>query len=242
MPMKRNFVDATITAVVAVVIFSSASGVTAQDQPQTPASQTPADPAPAAPAAPAAPVLKGGVKHIELNLQLLSDFGLDLKKLLRSTNDLHDEVTIQPVSLMTQPELIGPGTIVYLPIATQATGAYIPPRKKRVDLAMVDINSIVTLMKEDADEALAGELQVDYPGDTKAELQPIIKGWVTSFEDMGSHLDKLRGLTAGPNYDNANIALECGAIHKITQDLDKSRRKVYKVVQKEGKRRKDTAT
>jgi hypothetical protein len=221
---------------VALTIGLIVSGAV-QSQNEAPSAQS----GDAAAPVPAVAPLQGGIQVIHLNLQMLHDFGLDLKKLLRSTGDLYDEVTIQPVSLVTQPEIIGAGTIIYVPIATQPTGAYIPPRKKRVDLAMGDIRSIVSLLKEDADQAVAGNLKVDYPGDTETTLQPDIKSWVTSIEDMGQHFQKLETLTAGPTYDNAGIATEVTAIHKISQDLDKSRRKVYKVVQKEGKKQSKAA-
>jgi len=180
--------------------------------------------------------LQGGVRTIELNLEVIRDFGLDLKKLLRASTDLYDEVTIQPVSLVTQPEIIGPGTIIYIPVATQPTGAYVPPRQKRVDLAMGAMRPLVALMKQDADLAVAGQLQVEYPGDTKEELQPILKAWVGDMQDISNHFAKLESLTTAPPYDNAAIATEVGSLHDETKQIDKSRRKVFKVLQKEGKR------
>src|SRR5215470_5703849 len=82
------------------------------------------------------PALKGSVQIIELNLQMLRDVGLDLKKVISAAGSLYDEVTLQPVTVTTMPNVIGMGTVWNIPVGFNPSGPPLPPRKKRVDLAM----------------------------------------------------------------------------------------------------------
>ncbi len=47
--------------------------------------------------------LTSGARSVELSLESLRDIGLDLKHLLKSASTSYDEVSIRPVSLITEP-------------------------------------------------------------------------------------------------------------------------------------------
>lgn len=214
--------------------------------PTTTATTTPAAATTATPAATgtdsssssSSPPLQAGVQMIELNLQTLNDIGLDIKYLLKAADSLYDEVTIQPVTIMTQPEVIGRGIIIQVPIGTQPAGPPAPPRKARLDMAMSQMRPIVTTLKKDVDEFESGHKRVDISDDARADLHPLFEDWVKIVTDISSHLDTLETLTKGPSYDNSSIAQGASIIHTDVKSLDEVRRKIYKYLQKEGKKKK----
>src|SRR3984957_19870633 len=78
---------------------------------------------------------KLNVTKVELSLDQLNDVGLDLKNILTVSKHLYDEVMVQPVTVITEPEMIA-GTVINLPVGTEPTGPPRPARKERVDLLM----------------------------------------------------------------------------------------------------------
>jgi len=180
--------------------------------------------------------LTGKVQKVELNLEKLRDVGLDLKHTLKALSSLYEEVTTQPVSIVTEPEVIGMGTIIYIPVGTQPVGPVQPARKQRVDLEMNAIKPEVTQMKTNVDEFLSGHAQLDLPSDVMSELQPEIKTWVATVENLSGNLAQLTQLTQGPPYDQPDIAGKTVDMQKEIKQLDETRRKIYKVIRKEGKR------
>jgi hypothetical protein len=177
--------------------------------------------------------LKGAVQSIQLNLEVLRDIGLDIKKLRSASEELYNEVTLQPVSLQMQPNVVGMGTIIYTPVA--AAPVYMAPRKKRVDLAMNDMRPIVTLMKEDVDAVLSGQRKIDLPENTDEVLDPLLKIWENLVNRIFTQYSSLEPLTQTSNYDNKAIARIAHAIHKDTKTLEDTRKKVFKIIQKAGK-------
>lgn len=186
----------------------------------------------------AASPMQAGVQMIELNLQMLTQVGLDIKNLLKSTGSLYDEVTIQPVSVITEPEVVGRGIIINIPVGTRPVGPPAPPKKARVDLAMNQIRPIVTTLKQDVDEFESGKARLDISDDTRQDLHPYFDSWIKTVNDISTNMKQLESVTTGPPYDNSSIAQAVGTIHQDAQRLDEVRRKIYKYLQKEGKQKK----
>lgn len=182
--------------------------------------------------------MQAGVQMIELNLQMLTQVGLDIKNLLKSTGSLYDEVTIQPVSVITEPEVVGRGIIINIPVGTRPVGPPAPPKKARVDLAMNQIRPIVTTLKQDVDEFETGKARLDISDDTRKDLHPYFDSWIKTVNDINTNMKQLESVTTGPPYDNSSIAQAAGTIHQDAQRLDEVRRKIYKYLQKEGKQKK----
>lgn len=240
--MKAIKVSACLSAL-AIAYYCGNSISFSQDSAPPAAAETPAA-APAAAtdtAAPAAP-LQGGVQKVELSLEKLRDIGLDLKQVLKAADSLYDEVTIQPVRIITQPEVIGNGMIINIPIGKEPIGPPQPPRKERLDLAMQGITPPITMMKRNVDNFVSGKLEIDLPAAVMTELDPEFKAWVADVQDMAAKEAKLETLTAGPTYDNAAIAAQAAGIQQDVKDLDERRRAIYKVIRKEGKRIAKTKT
>ncbi|MBY0359010.1 MAG: hypothetical protein K2W82_13490 [Candidatus Obscuribacterales bacterium] len=185
--------------------------------------------------APAVP-LTTGVHKVELTLEVLRDVGLDLKHLVTAAGRLHDEVSIQPVTLQTEPEVVGMGTIIYIPIGTTPVGPPAPPRKDRLDMAMSQLTPQINIMKKNVDDFVSGKDQLDLPDDVLAELQPMTSEWVTLVNDVYAQLQKVLPLVQGPTYDNAAIAAQAIAIQQDAQKLETLRHKIYKIIRKEGSR------
>jgi len=180
--------------------------------------------------------LQGSVQKVELGLEQLRDVGLDLKDVLKAASMLYDEVTIQPVRIITQPQLVGNGTIINLPIGTQPIGPPQPARKERVDLAINDMKPIIVMLKKNADEFVSGETQLDLPDDVMEKLKPQIQKWIDNVNIIAALQNKLEQITQAPPYDNQAIASLTASIAQSTKDLDKTRLAIYKVIRKEGKR------
>lgn len=242
-------------AIAAVVLLANAlvlvSASNADDQnaatPSTPpAASNPAatSQAPAATAAdaatpaaqPAGTSLQGGVKLVAPTLGHLHDLGLDLKHLMTGASHLYDEVNIAPVSLETMPEVVGRGIIINIPIGTQQMGPPAPPRKDRLNLAMAQITPVVTQLKQDVDLFVSGHQRLDITDETRSELKPVLENWISSVNSLAKQLDNLQTLTAGPNYDNAQISQAAQQVQGHCQALQKDLKKVYKAIQREGKR------
>lgn len=180
--------------------------------------------------------LQGGVHKIELSLELLRDVGLDLKHLMSAAGHLHDEVSIQPVTVQTEPEVVGMGTIIYIPIGTTPIGPPAPPRKDRLDIAMSQLKPQIELMKNNVDDFVSGKDQLDLPADVLTELKPLTDKWVVLVNDAYQQLLRVEPLVQGPKYDNAAIAAQAIAIQQDVQKLEDLRSHIYKIIRKEGKR------
>ncbi len=183
--------------------------------------------------------LQAGVQIVELNLQMLRDLGLDLKNIIKASGSLYDEVTIQPVTIMTQPEVVGRGMIINIPVGFTPTGAGPSPKKARVDMAMTQMRPIIQLLKSDTDEFEEGRRRLDISDDERKDLQPDFDKWTNLVNDVSSSLQKLETLTQAKPYDCGAIGHEASNIQQDTKKLDDVRRKVYKFIQKQGKKKKN---
>jgi hypothetical protein len=184
------------------------------------------------------PAMQGNVKVIELDLELLKEIGLDIKNVIKAAGSLYDEVNIRPVQIITQPEVVGRGTIVYLPVGTRPIGPPAPPRKKRLDLAVNEIDPVITALKTDADDVREGRAEIGVSDAVREELKPFFREWAQIVDDIELQRTALHKLTDSPPYDNAAISKRANAIAVDAEKLDQTRRKIYKVLQKEGKKKK----
>jgi hypothetical protein len=186
-------------------------------------------------AATASPQLVGNVRTVELDLEKLRDIGLDLKHLLKDVSHLYDEVMIQPVTVITEPELIGDGILVNIPIKTVPIGPPAPPKKERVDLSMSEIRPIIQMMKKNVDDFVAGDLQFRLSDSVMTDLKADLNQWVSIVTDIAARESRLEKLTQGPTYDNYAIAGQATEIEKGVKTLEQTRRSIYKILRKEGK-------
>jgi hypothetical protein len=178
--------------------------------------------------------LSGQVQLVEINLAVLRDLGLDIKRVHHGAATLVDEVSRQPVDLQTMPNVVGFSQVVNIPIGFTG-GGFIAPRKSAVDGAMNSIEPWIDLAKASVDAIHEGHKKIDLDDATKEALAPQFKHWESLVNDTYNRLQTLKGLTKGPSYDNQSIADQAGAIAKDAKELDKVRRQVYKVLQREGK-------
>lgn len=198
------------------------------------APQTLAQGAATAPTA-AKPPIEAGVQKVRLTLEDLRTVGLDLKNILKSTSTLYDEVTIQPMQIVTQPEVIGMGTIISIPISTTPTGPVKPASPKRVQLAMSQIKPTVEQFKATVDDFMSGEKELDLPDDLHKTVQPNLDSWMATVTLLSQQEQQLEQLTANAPYDQPAIAQNCVAMEKNIKSLDETRRKIYKTLKKHAK-------
>lgn len=175
-------------------------------------------------------------KKVEISLDQLKDVGFDLKHILSICGHLYDEVMIRPVNIITEPEMIGTGVVINLPIAEEPIGPPKPPRKERVDLLMSEIRPVITMLTKNGDEFLKDSQVAGYPESMQEKLDPLIKKWVAYADDVYARLLTLENLTIGPTYDNYAIADNIKAIQQDVHQIDDVRRPIYKLIQEEGKR------
>lgn len=184
---------------------------------------------------PAAAGIQGGVQKVHISLEKLRDVGLDLKQVTTSARHLYDEVTIQPVSVITEPEVVGRGIIINIPIGTRPVGLPQPPNPKRVNQAMDNMRPIITTLKQNADDFVSQNKELDVSPQAKEKLEPLVKKWVELADNIGGQLKGLDPLTTGPSYDNSSIASICVNIQQDAFLLDKVRRDAFKIIKKEEK-------
>ncbi len=172
---------------------------------------------------------------INLGLEQLNDVGLDLKNVLTATRHLYDEVMVQPVTVITEPEMIA-AVVINIPIGVEPTGPPKPARKDRVDLMMSQIKPVIDLLKKNADEFMADSQIANFPDDAKEKLDPLFKKWLAYMDDVYGRLLDLEKLTVGPTYNNYAIAETCQLVEKDIKQIDDVRRPIYKILQEEEKK------
>ncbi len=180
--------------------------------------------------------LQGSVEKVELGFDKFQDIGLDLKTILRASTSLYEEVTRQPVRILTQPEMIGNGTFINLPVGTEPTGPPAPARKDRLDAAMKRMEPVIDTLKKDVDEFISGKKQLDLPPYLINRLQPQFQAWIKGVNSIAIKQRQLEQITYGPPYDNTTIAALASLISDNVKELDKIRLEIYKVTRKENKR------
>jgi hypothetical protein len=180
------------------------------------------------------PVLEGSVQKITLDLDQLRDVGLDLKHLVKSLSSLYDEVTCEPMGMLSEPEMVGP-VIISIPTIMTPIGPPQPARKERVDLAMSEIKPVIDMMKKNVNQFVSGQVKFDLPDSTMAQIQPLFDLWISDVNDLYSKELVLEGMTQGPPYNNYKIADQTMAMEKEIKKLDKSRHSIFKIVRAEGK-------
>jgi len=182
--------------------------------------------------------LQGQVKMVELTLDDIRTLSLDVKHLTAASSHLHDEVTMQRISVEQEPEIIGMGTVIMIPVGYQKVGPILPANKKRVDLAMNEVRPIIQLFKEDLDEFMTGQKKLDLTDAVREDLKPYFDDWIGCVNDASAQLTKLEPLTQGPPYDQTTIASIAADINQDAQKMQNDLKKVYKIVRKEGKKMK----
>jgi hypothetical protein len=199
-------------------------------------------PATASQSTPARKPLEAGTQVVVLTLSNLREVGTDLKHLQSAATHLYDEVTIQQVTLQTQPELINPGLVINIPVGTIPTGVILDAKPKRVEAAMAEIRPIATLLKSDVDEFVSGEKQLQMPGATQEEMEQRLRQWAVSVNNIYAQLEVLEPLTKTAPYNQPGIAQATWAIVQDAKELDKMRRVLYKSLQREGKRQEQSGS
>jgi hypothetical protein len=229
-----------IGAIVATALVSRAANdatAPSSDKPGTsPITAAPPSPGTTDTPGPASVPLTGNVQMVHLNLEKLRDLGLDLKHLLKASSSLYDEVTVQPVQIVTEPDYIGNGIVINIPVSTRPIGPAQPPKPERVEMAMSGIRPVVAMLKQDVDDFESGHKQLDLPADVKDELKSQFTQWVANVNALSAKESQLEQLTKGPTFDNQAIASESTALQNNVKALDETRRSIYKVLHKERKR------
>jgi hypothetical protein len=175
-----------------------------------------------------------GIQKVEFSLEKLREVNEDLKRMMKSVKSLNDEVTIQPMSLVTQPEAVA-GNIINLPVAVQGTGAYMPARKEKVNQAMSSLKPMVADMKASADAFVSTTNQINLSIPVSAEITPLLKEWIEVVHRVSKEEQRLEQLTVGPSYDNPAIARIAGFIQEDIKKLELNRREMVKAIRKQEK-------
>lgn len=178
---------------------------------------------------------KLSAQKVELSLEKLNDIAADLKNILSVSRHLYDEVMVQPVTVITEPEIIN-STVISIPVGTQPTGPPRPARKERVDALMAQMRPMVDLLKTNADDFMSDSEVTEYPPDMEEKVDPLFKKWLAYMDDVYARLLTLEKLTVGPTYDNYAIAGTCQLIERDVKKVDEVRHPIYKLIQEEGKK------
>ena len=181
--------------------------------------------------------LQGKVEKINLDLEMIRDVGLDLKTASRASMNLFQEVTVQPVRVITQPEPLANGTIINIPVGTEPTGPPRPARREQVNAYIKSMKSIIDMLKMNVDEFIAGERQFNLPENVMTELQPKFQLWIKIVNATAYKFRQLEQITYAPPYNNEEIAVASLTIAKDIKYLDQIRMQIYQVVKRYDKRK-----
>lgn len=149
----------------------------------------------------------------------LKDMRDVLRRLHRASLDLISEVEQRDMVVVGEPLLIepipdkrdpNPGTMEEM----VTLGNALPPRKKWLDLTMAELEKLVALLDQEKKAVIV-------PSDKQPELSNHVKELDTLSADVDSHLQKLKSLTAGPEYKNIDIGREALAIYDDTAKMEK---------------------
>ncbi len=173
--------------------------------------------------------LKGGVEKVELSLERLRGVEADLKQVSKAAGALYDVAMIQPVRLITQPTIVGPGTIVNIPVGTQPTGPPQPVQRKSIDQAIKKMKPIIETMKRDVDDFIEHRKQLDLSNEVKQKLEPRFQEWIDGVNTVTLHENQLEQVAQNPPYDNQTVGLLSQAIQQDVKSLNKTRAAIDKV-------------
>jgi len=186
------------------------------------------------------PDIKSEVQVYVVTLENLKESGMAIEKVRRAASDLYEEVAQRQVTLTSTPNVVG-FTVLNMPTGFQ-TGNYLPPRRKWVDAYMQEMVTIIKLMKEENDDVINGKTQLLVPESTRTPLKDLFDQWVGLVSDVYSKLSELEKATQQKLLDNASIANASLSIHKDMKQLEGVRKKVYKILQKAGQDKEETAS
>ena len=185
-----------------------------------------------------AKVYKGKVQTMKLELEALEALGPYLKQVIKGANNLFETVTFQPVTLITQPTMVGPnsGTITNIPVGVQPTG---PPKQltpRELQTAINKMKPTIDHLKQNVDEFMSEERQLNIPPDLMTRLDPQFTEWVGLVNRISAQQIELIRISQNPPYDNMQIAKAALIIEKNAKRLEKVRSSLYKTMRKESKR------
>jgi hypothetical protein len=176
--------------------------------------------------------LKGGVVEIDVTLNDLRDARLSISRVRKATANLYDEVSRQQMTMTSNPNVVG--TNVFMTPRVIA-GPLLPARKKWVDESMHEIGPIIKLFKEDVDLAIEDNRRTDVSDKTRKTLDPLRDEAFELVKQSFEVYKTLENLTAGPNYNNAEISTATKNLDKQMKLLDKTFKKGISILQKEAK-------
>ncbi len=181
-------------------------------------------------------MLKGQVQIVDLELQTLEDIAPYVKNILKGSSSLYDQAVFQPVRVITQPTMIGAGTISNIPIGTEPTGPPQPITRQQLDSAINRMKSNIELLKKNVDEFMSGEKKLNMPDDVAAQLEPQITEWVGLVNRISAQEINLKKIRQNPPYDNFEVAKAALIIQTSAKRLDKVRVSIRKLMRKESKK------
>jgi hypothetical protein len=181
-------------------------------------------------------MLKGNVQIVQFELKTLEEIGPYIKNILKTSTSLYEQATFQPVRVITQPTIIGAGTISNIPIGTEPTGPPKPITKQQLDTAINQMKPSIDLLKRNVNEFMTGEKQLNLPDDLMAQLDPQFTEWIGLVNRISAQEIELTKIRQNPPYDNLEVAKAMLIIQKSAKNLDKVRSSISKVMRKERKK------
>jgi hypothetical protein len=220
--MQKQYRNSIVAFVLAITAGSIAAFPSfAEDQPATAAAES------------SAPRLQGGVVQVQVTLNDLQDARLSTSRVRKAAANLYDEVNRQEVAMGYNPNVIG--TTVIMAPAPRFTGRMLPARKKWVDESMKEIGPIMTLFKEDVDQAIEDNRRTDVSEATKKSLDPLRDTAFSTIKNAFETYKQLEQLTTASNYDNSAISTAAKTLDSQMKGLDKSLKDGIKILQREAK-------
>lgn len=179
--------------------------------------------------------LSGNIKHVHIDtlLREVSDTSHHLK---RAALDLIGEVERQNLTIVAEPDVIGPMIIPAAPdvTGTIATGDLLPPRKKWVDYFTQEIGKLQAILFSDVNQVQFDDVLQPDATETWNEI-------VTLIDAIDGHYKNLVTASQAKKLDNLAIGKEALYIYDSMNRVEKLRKKLTILIRHESKELKEAS-
>lgn len=174
----------------------------------------------------------GGAKQHyqqELTLDHIRDAGLALHEIERDVIYIFLESTRKPSLKNGKSEVLIPNTISAKNLDDDTL--YNPARSKWLVYYIGILEPIITLFQNDVNDTRNGFRTLLIPEGTRRLAEPLWQNWANDVDKLNQHLTQLNELIEETvQTKNTAIAREAAAMFAIAQQMEKNRKKGYKLV------------
>ncbi len=165
----------------------------------------------------------------ELTLDHIRDAGLALHEIERDVIYIFLEATRKPVIKSNKPDIVIPEKISMEAIGDNAS--YNPVRAEWLVYYIGILEPVIRLFQNDVNDTRSGYRTLLIPDGARKLAEPLWRNWTDDVDRLNEHLGKLNELIDETGKtQNSQIAKEAVAMFDIARQMERNRKKGYKLV------------